>query len=289
MKPRLGRPRAGRGAGRARRRHRVRRAGESYLAVLDGFHEHAERIRFVACRHEGGAAFMAEAQGKLSGPAGHLLRHARPRRDQRQHRRAHRVPGLDADGPVHRPGGERPARPRGVPGGRLPADVRPRHARHGQVGRARWTPPTALPEYVARAFHTALQGRPGPVVLALPEDMLDARRPPRRCCRASSRSQAWPAPAALRRAARSCCWRPRRPLVIAGGGGWDAERCARAAALRRELAAAGGLRLPLPGHCSTTAIRSTPATSASASIRQARRAHPRGRPGRSRSARGSAR
>ena len=44
--------------------------GESYLAVLDGFHEHRERIRFVACRQEGGAAFMAEAQGKLSGRPG---------------------------------------------------------------------------------------------------------------------------------------------------------------------------------------------------------------------------
>ena len=40
--------------------------GESYLAVLDGFHAHAKSIRFITCRHEGGAAFMAEAQGKLS-------------------------------------------------------------------------------------------------------------------------------------------------------------------------------------------------------------------------------
>ena len=44
--------------------------GESYLAVLDGFHVHADRIRFVACRQEGGAAFMAEAQGKLTGRPG---------------------------------------------------------------------------------------------------------------------------------------------------------------------------------------------------------------------------
>ncbi|MBC7726770.1 MAG: thiamine pyrophosphate-binding protein, partial [Microbacteriaceae bacterium] len=44
--------------------------GESYLAVLDGFHEHREKIRFIACRQEGGAAFMAEAQGKLSGRPG---------------------------------------------------------------------------------------------------------------------------------------------------------------------------------------------------------------------------
>lgn len=44
--------------------------GESYLAVLDGFHEHAASIRFIACRQEGGAAFMAEAQGKLTGKPG---------------------------------------------------------------------------------------------------------------------------------------------------------------------------------------------------------------------------
>jgi len=44
--------------------------GESYLAVLDGFFEHRDRIRFVACRQEGGAAFMADAQGKLSGRPG---------------------------------------------------------------------------------------------------------------------------------------------------------------------------------------------------------------------------
>ena len=44
--------------------------GESYLAVLDGFHQHREHIRFIACRQEGGAAFMAEAQGKLSGRPG---------------------------------------------------------------------------------------------------------------------------------------------------------------------------------------------------------------------------
>src|SRR3954447_8728226 len=44
--------------------------GESFLAALDGFHEHRARIRFVSCRHEGGASNMAEAQGKLSGRPG---------------------------------------------------------------------------------------------------------------------------------------------------------------------------------------------------------------------------
>jgi acetolactate synthase I/II/III large subunit len=47
--------------------------GESYLAVLDGFAEHSEKIQFITCRHEGGAAFMAEAAGKLTGRPGVCL------------------------------------------------------------------------------------------------------------------------------------------------------------------------------------------------------------------------
>ena len=43
--------------------------GESFLAVLDGLYQHREQIRFIACRQEGGAAFMAEAQGKQIGRA----------------------------------------------------------------------------------------------------------------------------------------------------------------------------------------------------------------------------
>ena len=84
--------------------------GESFLAVLDGFYEHQDRIRFIACRQEG-AAFMADAQ--VLQPAGHLLRDARPGRDECSDRGAPGS-GQHADDPVHRPGGERPARPRGV-------------------------------------------------------------------------------------------------------------------------------------------------------------------------------
>ncbi|MCB2018591.1 MAG: hypothetical protein KDF54_13945, partial [Hydrogenophaga sp.] len=47
--------------------------GESYLAVLDGFHRYADRIRFVINRQEGGAAYMAEAQGKLTGRPGPVV------------------------------------------------------------------------------------------------------------------------------------------------------------------------------------------------------------------------
>ena len=73
--------------------------GESYLAVLDGFHQHRERIRFIACRQEGGAAFMAEAQGKLSGRPGICF--------------VTRGPGA-TNGAVRGGRGQRPARSRGL-------------------------------------------------------------------------------------------------------------------------------------------------------------------------------
>ena len=106
--------------------------GESFLAALDGFYEHRERIRFIACRHEGGASYMAEAQGKLTGRPGLCLSPA-ARREQRGDRPAHRVPGLDADHRLHRPGGERAARSRGVPGSRYRQMFGP-----GTLGFAKW-------------------------------------------------------------------------------------------------------------------------------------------------------
>jgi acetolactate synthase-1/2/3 large subunit len=78
-----------------------------------------------------------------------------------------------------------------------------------------------LPEYVARAFHTALQGRPGPVVLVLPEDMLttatDAPVLPR-----VEPALAWPAPGALRDL-RASLVHAQRPFMIVGGSGWTDE------------------------------------------------------------------
>ena len=136
--------------------------GESYLAVLDGFYEHRDRIRFIACRHEGGAAFMAEAQGKLTGRPGVLLRDPRPRRDQRHHRRAHCVPGLHAADPASSarwpPTSATARRSRRSTTARCSA----RAPSAWPSGSARSTTPARLPEYVARAFHTAMQGRPGP-------------------------------------------------------------------------------------------------------------------------------
>ncbi len=201
--------------------------GESYLAVLDGFHEHADRIRFVACRQEGGAAFMAEAQGKLGRTPGICF--------------VTRGPGAtNASIGVHT--AFQDSTPMILFVGQVASDQRDREAFQeldyrqmfgpGTLGMAKWVAEVhdadRLPEYVARAFHTAQQGRPGPVVLALPEDMLttmtDAAVVPR-----ATPATAWPAPGPLREVRRLLV-EAKRPLLIAGGSGWDAES---AAALQR--------------------------------------------------------
>jgi len=201
--------------------------GESYLAVLDGFHEHRERIRFVACRQEGGAAFMAEAQGKLTGRPGVCL--------------VTRGPGAtNASIGVHT--AFQDSTPMVLFVGQVASDQRDREAFQeldyrqmfgpGTLGLAKWAAQVdsadRLPEYVARAFHTAMQGRPGPVVLALPEDMLTTPTAAPVLPRVEP-VRAWPAPGALREL-RARLVAAERPIVIAGGPGWDAEA---AAALQR--------------------------------------------------------
>ncbi|MFG6449291.1 thiamine pyrophosphate-binding protein [Roseateles sp. BYS180W] len=197
--------------------------GESYLAVLDGFHEHREHIRFVACRQEGGAAFMAEAQGKLGPVPGVCF--------------VTRGPGAtNASIGLHT--AFQDSTPMVLFIGQVASDQRDREAFQevdyrqmfgpGTLGMAKWVgevhDAARLPEYVSRAFHTALQGRPGPVVVVLPEDMLtqltDAPVLPR-----AQPAQAWPTPAALEQV-RQRLSSAQRPLVLAGGGGWTAESCA---------------------------------------------------------------
>jgi acetolactate synthase-1/2/3 large subunit len=197
--------------------------GESFLAVLDGFHQHAQRIRFIACRQEGGAAFMADAQGKLSGRPGICF--------------VTRGPGAsNAAIGVHT--ALQDSTPMILFIGQVASDQRDREAFQevdyrqmfgpGTLGMAKWAAQIdsadRVPEYVARAFHTALQGRPGPVVLALPEDMLTAHTAAPVVPRVQVAS-AWPAPGALREV-RSLLLASKRPLLIAGGSGWDAEACA---------------------------------------------------------------
>ena len=197
--------------------------GESYLAVLDGFHEHRDRIRFVACRQEGGAAFMADAQGKLTGRPGVCF--------------VTRGPGAtNASIGVHT--AFQDSTPMVLFVGQVASDQRDREAFQeldyrqffgpGTLGMAKWVAeihdPHRVPEYVARAFRTALQGRPGPVVLALPEDMLTQMTSAPVLPRVDP-VQAWPAPGALRDL-RQRLMTAQRPIVIAGGSGWDAEACA---------------------------------------------------------------
>jgi acetolactate synthase-1/2/3 large subunit len=94
----------------------------------------------------------------------------------------------------------------------------------GTLGMAKWVGEVhdadRLPEYVARAFHTALQGRPGPVVLVLPEDML-TRKTTAPVLPRIEPAQAWPAPQALA-ALRERLLAAERPFMIAGGSGWTA-------------------------------------------------------------------
>ena len=194
--------------------------GESYLAVLDGFHQHREQIRFIACRQEGGAAFMAEAQGKLTGRPGICF--------------VTRGPGAtNASIGLHT--AFQDSTPLILFVGQVASDQRDREAFQevdyrqmfgpGTLGMAKWVgeiqDADRLPEYVARAFHTALQGRPGPVVLSLPEDMLTAMTTAPVLPRAQP-ALAWPAPGALREL-RAMLMAAQRPLLIAGGSGWDAE------------------------------------------------------------------
>jgi acetolactate synthase-1/2/3 large subunit len=193
--------------------------GESYLAVLDGLHQHRERIRFVACRQEGGASFMADAQGKLSGRPGICF--------------VTRGPGAsNAAIGVH--SAFQDSSPMIVFVGQVASDQRDREAFQevdyrqmfgpGTLGMAKWAAEVQsadrLPEYVARAFHTAMQGRPGPVVLALPEDMLATPTAAPVLPRVEP-ALAWPAPGALRDLL-ALLLQARQPIVIAGGSGWTA-------------------------------------------------------------------
>lgn len=194
--------------------------GESYLAVLDGFHAHRDAIRFIACRQEGGAAFMAEAQGKLGPRPGVCF--------------VTRGPGAtNASIGIHT--AFQDSTPLVLFIGQVASDQRDREAFQeldyrqmfgpGTLGLAKWVGEVhdadRLPEYVARAFHTATQGRPGPVVLVLPEDMLTTPTAAPVLPQAQT-AHAWPAPGGLRDL-RAMLMAAQRPFVIAGGGGWDAE------------------------------------------------------------------
>jgi len=188
--------------------------------VLDGFHEHRERIRFIACRQEGGAAFMADAHARLTGRPGVCC--------------VTRGPGAtNASIAVHT--AFQDSVPLILLVGQVASDQRDREAFQeldyrqffgpGTLGMAKWAAEVQsadrLPEFVARAFHVAQQGRPGPVVLALPEDLLTTATVAAVLPRAEP-AQAWPAPGALRDL-RSRLLAAQRPFMIVGGHGWTPD------------------------------------------------------------------
>ncbi|MBP7915091.1 MAG: thiamine pyrophosphate-binding protein [Vitreoscilla sp.] len=194
--------------------------GESYLAVLDGFHEHRGHIRFITCRQEGGAAFMADAYARLTGRPGVCC--------------VTRGPGAtNAAIGVHT--AFQDSVPLILLVGQVAADQRDREAFQeldyrqvfgpGTLGMAKWAAEVQsadrLPEYIARAFHVAMQGRPGPVVLALPEDLLGMLTAAPVVARAEP-VEAWPAPGSLREV-RQRLLAAERPFMIVGGHGWTRD------------------------------------------------------------------
>ncbi|MFT3777361.1 MAG: thiamine pyrophosphate-binding protein [Ottowia sp.] len=191
--------------------------GESYLAALDGFHQYRDRIRFVTCRQEGGAAFMAEATGKLTGRPGVLF--------------VTRGPGAtNASIGIHT--AFQDSTPLVVFVGDVASDQRDREAFQELDYRVFFGPSTGgmakrveriddarrIPEYVARAFATAMNGRPGPVVLALPEDMLTQPVDVRPLPRVEPVQYQNTPQRALE--LREQLLKAKQPLVLAGGPGW---------------------------------------------------------------------
>src|SRR5438552_17627216 len=194
--------------------------GESYLPVLDGLHDLQERLRFVICRQEGGASYMAEAYGKLTGEPGVLF--------------VTRGPGA-TNGAIGVHTGLQDSTPMVIFIGQVPNEFAEREAfqemdyrrMYGQM--AKWVGQIdrveRIPEYVSRAFHTALAGRPGPVVLALPEDTLFAQAavadaPKHKAVRTA------PSAGVVQRL-DELLGKDQRPFVLLGGGGWSREACDR--------------------------------------------------------------
>ena len=140
--------------------------GESYLAVLDALHD-TPQIDLVVCRQEGGASYMAEADGKMTGRPGIAF--------------ATRGPGA-ANAVIGVHVAQQDSTPMILFVGDVARGDRDREgfqeidfpALFGPISKwaARIEAARRIPEYVARAYATAMSGRPGPVVLALPEDML---------------------------------------------------------------------------------------------------------------------
>ncbi|MBI12497.1 MAG: thiamine pyrophosphate-binding protein [Deltaproteobacteria bacterium] len=192
--------------------------GESYLALLDGLYDQRETIRFITCRQEGGAANMAEAYGKLTGRPGICV--------------VTRGPGA-ANASIGLHTAFQDSTPMLLLVGQVGRQMQDREAfqevNHGVFfsEMSKWSAeirdPSRIPEYLNHAFHSALSGRPGPVVLSLPEDMLREEAevedaPP------AIPVQPAPAPEQIKQI-REMLLEAESPLMVLGGGGWNHEAC----------------------------------------------------------------
>lgn len=209
--------------------------GESFLAALDGLYDSG--IQNVVCRQEGGAAMMAEAYGKMTGQPGVCF--------------VTRGPGAtNASAGVH------VARQDSTPMVLFVGQIDNRQTDRETFqevdyramfgGLAKWVAQVdhteRLPEYIARAFRVAMSGRPGPVVLALPENMLSASADVADLRLPEEIFQ--PNPGDATRAIMHALGRAERPLVVAGGPHWGKQARAdlQAFAERQNLPVALGFR-----------------------------------------------
>ena len=187
--------------------------GESFLPVLDGLHDLKDKLRFVICRQEGGASYMAEASAKLTGEPGVLF--------------VTRGPGA-TNGSVGVHTAFQDSTPMLVFVGQVGNDFVEREAFQEVDYRRMYGPLTKwvaqidraerIPEYVSHAFHVATAGRPGPVLLALPEDMLFSEAAVADAPRYRA-SRAAPSPADMKELEKLLA-AAQRPFVLVGGGGW---------------------------------------------------------------------
>ena len=187
--------------------------GESYLPVLDALHGR-KAIRFVTCRQEGGAAMAADAHARITGRPGICM--------------VTRGPGAtNASAGVHV--AFQDSTPLILFIGQVARDMVEREAfqeidyrrMFGQM--AKWVAQiddaSRLQEFVSRAYRVAMSGRPGPVVLALPEDMLYDEIIPPALPRRVETPRYQPDPDGLS-ALRERLALAERPLLMVGGGGW---------------------------------------------------------------------
>jgi acetolactate synthase-1/2/3 large subunit len=211
--------------------HGVRHAfcvpGESYIAALDAFHD--RDIAITVCRHESGAAIMAEAQGKATGAPGICF--------------VTRGPGAtNASAGLHI--ARQDSTPLILFVGQIAREMREREAFQELDYRAvfgsiaKWATeiddPARIPELILRAFYTATSGRPGPVVIALPEDML-VERVAVPDAPAFEPVETWPGATDMSRL-QKLLWAAARPIALVGGSRWSEAACAALARFAQRFA-----------------------------------------------------